>query len=148
MGLCFDHRVMNSEKGFFFVPGVDLGITYSPFQTAMMCAKLPSSMHQDVIVYNSRRWNAADLVEKEVVIKTAPAAELMATAMEFAESLAPKGSGPARQAMGPIKKLVYKQVLKELESDAGMGYGGRQRGVDKAGLPPSAAGGGGGRSKL
>ena len=66
MGLCFDHRVMNSEKGFFFVPGVDLGITYSPFQTAMMCAKLPSSMHQDVIVYNSRRWNAADLMEKKV----------------------------------------------------------------------------------
>jgi enoyl-CoA hydratase/carnithine racemase len=43
MGLCFDYRIMNSEKGFFFVPGVDLGIVYSPFQTAMMMAKLPVS---------------------------------------------------------------------------------------------------------
>jgi hypothetical protein len=43
MGLCFDYRVMNSDKGFFFVPGVDLGIVYSPFQTAMMLAKLPVS---------------------------------------------------------------------------------------------------------
>eukprot|EP00421_Protoceratium_reticulatum_P011651 CAMPEP_0168399686 /NCGR_PEP_ID=MMETSP0228-20121227/22214_1 /TAXON_ID=133427 /ORGANISM="Protoceratium reticulatum, Strain CCCM 535 (=CCMP 1889)" /LENGTH=245 /DNA_ID=CAMNT_0008413211 /DNA_START=47 /DNA_END=780 /DNA_ORIENTATION=+ len=124
MGLCFDYRIMNAERGFFFVPGVDLGIVYSPFQTAMMCAKLPTSMHQDVIVQNRRRWSGADLLEKGVVVQTAPAAGLLGVAMEFAAGLKAKGQGPARAAMGPIKKLVFRQALGELEGDKGMGYGG------------------------
>lgn len=35
----------------------------------------------------------------------------------------PKGSGPARAAMGPIKRLVYRAVLEAFES-AGGGEGG------------------------
>lgn len=32
LGLCTDYRVMNASRGFFFVPAVDLGVVYSPFQ--------------------------------------------------------------------------------------------------------------------
>jgi hypothetical protein len=39
--------------------------------------------------------------------------------------------------MGPIKQLVYQQVLKQLESTKGMGYSGRQKGVDRAAPPRS-----------
>lgn len=39
-GLCFDYRVMNGGRGYFFVPGVDLGIIYSSFQVELMKAKL------------------------------------------------------------------------------------------------------------
>ena len=94
-------------------------------------------MHQDVIIYNSRRWNAADLLEKGVVVETAPAPALMDRALAFAADVKSKGQGPARSAMGPIKQLVYQQVLKQLESTKGMGYSGRQKGVDRAAPPRS-----------
>ena len=55
MGLAFDYRIMTSERGYFFVPGVDLGIVYSPLQTELMMAKLPPGMHRDVIIMNSIR---------------------------------------------------------------------------------------------
>jgi enoyl-CoA hydratase/carnithine racemase len=92
-------------------------------------------MHQDVIIYNNRRWNAADLLEKGVVIETPVASELMTRAMDFTAGLKAKGQGPARSAMQPIKQLVYQQVLKQLENKQGMGYGGRQKGVDRAAPP-------------
>jgi len=60
MGLAFDYRVMASDRGFFFIPGVDLGLIYAPTQIALMKAKLPQDMHREVIVFNSRRWTAEE----------------------------------------------------------------------------------------
>lgn len=56
MGLAFDFRLMSRDAGFFFIPAVDLGLVFSPFQTQLMKAKLPRSMHRDVLLFNSRRW--------------------------------------------------------------------------------------------
>lgn len=130
MGLALDYRVMSNDRGFFFVPGVDIGIIYSPFQTEIMKAKLPAGMHRDVIVLNSKRWNAEDLVKKGVVDVSAPANEVLAKAIEFATALKPKGTGPARAALGGIKKNVYKDVLGALGVGA-MGYEARIKGVDR-----------------
>ena len=54
------------EKG-DLVAGVDLGLVYSPLQTAVMTTKLPTSMYRDVIIMNNRRWVADELVEREVI---------------------------------------------------------------------------------
>merc|ERR1719277_2268849 len=67
MGLALDYRVMSSDRGFFFIPGVDLGLVYAPVQVELMKAKLPLLMHRDVILFNTRRWAAADLVGQGVV---------------------------------------------------------------------------------
>merc|ERR1719277_2572593 len=66
-GLCFDYRVMSDDRGFFFIPGVDLGLVYSPFQVELMKAKLPMHMHRKVIVFNSQRWTASQLLQEHVV---------------------------------------------------------------------------------
>ncbi|CAL1152742.1 unnamed protein product [Cladocopium goreaui] len=62
MGLAFDFRVMASDSGYFFIPGVDLGLVYSPMQMALMKAKLPPNLHRDVILFNLRRWTASELL--------------------------------------------------------------------------------------
>merc|ERR550525_1413656 len=46
MGLAFDYRVMASDRGFFFIPGVDLGLVYAPTQVELMKAKLPRALHR------------------------------------------------------------------------------------------------------
>jgi len=131
MGLAFDFRVMSSDRGYFFIPGVDLGLVYAPLQIALMKGKLPPSMQRDVIVYNIKKWNASELQATGAVDAVAPSAEVQAKALELAEQVKVKGRGAARKAMGPIKRLVYKDVVDALQDNAGMGYGGRTKGVDR-----------------
>jgi enoyl-CoA hydratase/carnithine racemase len=143
MGLCFDYRIMSNDRGFFFIPGVDIGLVYSPLQTAVMMAKLPPRMHRDVIIYNSKRWVAAELVAEGLVESAYPAgAAVTEAALELAATLKPKGQGAARQAMGGIKRRVYRGVLEALEEGGAMDVGGRTAGVDRP--PPSAMQGPGG----
>lgn len=131
MGLAFDYRVMSSDRGYFFIPGVDLGLVYAPLQIALMKGKLPPSMQRDVIVYNIKKWNASELEAKGAIDAAVSALEVHARALELAKELKIKGQGAARKAMGPIKRLVYKDVVDALQDNLGMGYGGRTKGVDR-----------------
>lgn len=131
MGLTFDFRVMNSDQGYFFIPGVDLGIVYSPFQTALFKAKLPQSMHRDVVVLNAKRWKADDLLRTTLVDLTAAGeAETIKAAMELARSLTPKGK--MRDTMRGIKRNLYHEVLDAMSTAPMMDVSGRTKGVTYA----------------
>eukprot|EP00927_Polykrikos_kofoidii_P056884 TRINITY_DN50975_c0_g1_i1.p1 TRINITY_DN50975_c0_g1~~TRINITY_DN50975_c0_g1_i1.p1 ORF type:complete len:297 (+),score=61.67 TRINITY_DN50975_c0_g1_i1:89-979(+) len=135
MGLAFDYRVMANDRGFFFVPGVDLGLVYSPTQIELMKAKLPPTMHRDVIVFNAKRWTGDELAERGVVDATVPAGDVLSKALEIAAKLRPKGEGAARKAMGGIKRGVYKVVLDAVAGGGDMSLVGRTAGVNKAAPP-------------
>ena len=139
-GLCFDYRVMNNEKGFFFVPAVDLGVVYSSFQIELMKSKMPPFMHREVICFNSTRWLADQLVENKVVDCACPAASVLPESLKMADLLKSKGEGPSRGAMEPIKRKVYIQVLNALDTDEKslMNFNGRSGGHNYAPPPPIA----------
>lgn len=132
MGLAFDYRVMSSDRGFFFIPGVDLGLVYAPTQIELMKAKLPRALHREVILFNTKRWTAQDLAAHGVVEAAVPASEVLPKALELAASLRAKGQGAARRALGGIKRGVYSEMLKALKAGEDMGYAGRTKGVDRA----------------
>lgn len=132
MGLAFDYRVMSNDRGFFFVPGVDLGLIYAPMQTALMKAKLPTSMHRDVILFNARKWNAQDLLQQGAIDALAPSGEVLGKALEMAKQLQSKGQDSARKALQGLKKGLYKEVLEACEQGGDMGYVGRVKGIDRA----------------
>ena len=70
LGLAFDFRVTVSDsqgwphltlcpgiqgpRGLFFVPGIDIGLVYSPGMTALMTAKTPYKIQRDLIVLGKR----------------------------------------------------------------------------------------------
>lgn len=136
-GLCFDFRVMDQDRGFFFVPGVDLGLVYSSFQVELMKAKLPTqAMQRDVICFNSKRWRAADLLPTGLVDEAVPADKVLPTAMAMAQVLKPKGQGAARKALGPIKRRLYRQVL-AVRQEGTMQLSARKAG-DNYAPPPSS----------
>mmetsp|Transcript_91534 Transcript_91534/g.294145 ORF Transcript_91534/g.294145 Transcript_91534/m.294145 type:complete len:119 (+) Transcript_91534:572-928(+) len=103
-----------------------------------MKAKLPADMHREVILFNSRRWSGADMLQRGAVETAVAAPEVLPRALALAAVLRPKGRGPARLALGGIKRVMYRQVLDALDSWVDMGYGGRTRGVDRA--PPPLEG--------
>ncbi|CAK9031277.1 unnamed protein product [Durusdinium trenchii] len=131
MGLAFDYRVMSSDVGFFFIPGVDLGLIYAPMQTALMKAKLPQSLHRDVILFNSRRWTAKDLLAAGAIDAAEPLQAVLHKALQLATALRSKGQGPPRKALQGLKQGLYHEVLEALSAGA-MSFPGRVSGVEKA----------------
>lgn len=133
----FDYRCMSTDQGVFFIPGVDLGIVYAPFNIELMKAKMDAHLQREVILMNSKRWVGEELAERGFVDIAAPKAELLDKALELATSLKPKGQGPARKALGGIKKNVYKHVL-DMIGVAGAPSGKRAEGHVYAPPPPLA----------
>ena len=137
MGLTFDYRIMNQDKGYFFVPAVDLGVVYSSFQIELMKSKLPFWMHRDVIVFNSCRWRAIELEKARVIYSAVPSKQVLIESISLANRLIKtKGHGPSRSAMVHIKRKVYVQVLRTLKEDESglMKFSGRASGNNYA--PP------------
>eukprot|EP00662_Eupelagonemidae_sp_cell21_P021411 gene21411-11216_t len=102
--------------------------------TALMKAKMPPHMHREVIVFNSRRWQAAELVQHHVVDHSCPPEQVTEQAALLAERLAPKGRGAARKVMQSIKRRVYKDCIDALAAagdgpDSVMSLSGRTKGV-------------------
>merc|ERR1712039_393012 len=81
LALALDFRHMDKDRGFVFVPGIDLGLTYSNGMSRLMEAKLPQVLHRDFIVYGER-FGAPVLQTHGVVDSAVPHAEVLATALE------------------------------------------------------------------
>jgi len=126
LGLAFDYRVMNGEKGTFFIPGVDLGLVYSPGMTELMKAKTPVHMHNDMILF-AKRYNSAELLQECVIIKQIfPGKKVVAESLLFAESLIANnrfGTPKYRDTLQKIKRETYKRAYDALTSSfRGMGF--------------------------
>ena len=137
LGLTLDYRVMNQDKGYFFVPAVDLGVVYNAFQIELMKSKMPWWMVREVVVFNATRWQALELQTAKVIDVAVPSSKVLSESMALAKKLiVTKGHGPSRIAMGPIKRKVYAQVLDALRKDENglMGFKGRTTGNNYA--PP------------
>eukprot|EP00434_Breviolum_minutum_P011713 symbB.v1.2.010333.t1/scaffold671.1/size323421/14 len=128
MGLALDFRIMSSDSGFFFIPGIDLGLVYAPMQMALMKAKLPQNMHRDVILFNSRRWTAPELLLAGAIDAAEPSHLVLPHALKLAQNLRIKGRGAARKALQGIKRGLYHEVL---QAEGEMTFPGRVRGIDR-----------------
>ena len=135
--LCFDEIVMNSERGYCFVPGIDLGLTYSPGMAALMAARLPFALRHSFIVMG-KRMTAPQLAE-HAVVQPAPPSAVLPTALARAIELKPKAThGDTLRA---IKATLYHEAIAalEVEPDAvvmeptfvPMGFSNIPTGVDK-----------------
>jgi len=128
LGLAFDFRYMNKDKGLFFVPAVDLGLTYSPGMTALMQAKTPVHMHNDMIVFG-KRYTATELEHERVVVQACPTDQVLGKALARAQDLTANGrfgTAKYRQTLHNIKRNTYERAQSALFDPSnfqGMGFG-------------------------
>ena len=107
-----------------------------------MKSVLPQHMHRDVICYNSKRWTARELAKTRLVDIAAEGVRgnTLAQALALAKTVESKGKGPARRALGPIKRKVHAQLLAMLndgQSSSAMEFSGRRTGDNYA--PPKSS---------
>jgi enoyl-CoA hydratase/carnithine racemase len=111
LALTHDHRVMRTDRGYFCLPEVDLGLSFTPGMAALVQARLPKVTAHEAMV-TGRRYGAEDAREAGIVHRTAPEAEVLATALEVAAPLAGKDGG----TVAKIRTAMYETVLDALEA--------------------------------
>lgn len=109
LALAHDLAVMRSDRGFFCLPEVDLGIPFTPGMNALIRARLPIATAHEAMT-TGRRYGGEDAREAGIVAGVGSEEELLDIAVARAEERAPK-AGPT---MGAIKSRLYGEVVDAL----------------------------------
>jgi len=111
LALAHDQIVMRSDRGFFCLPEVDLGIPFTPGMNALIRARLPIATAHEAMT-TARRYGGEDARSAGIVAATAGEGEVLDAAVALAEALAPK----AGEVFGAIKARLYAEVVAELKA--------------------------------
>ena len=110
LALACDFRVMRSDRGFFCIPEIDLGLPLSPGMAGLIQARLPKLTAHEAIV-TGRRYGGEDALARGIVDFAVPEVDLMSKATSIAAPLA----GKNRAVMQAHKRLLYADALRHLE---------------------------------
>lgn len=97
-----DLRVMRSDRGYWCLPEVDLGLPLTEGMKAVVTARLPRSAAADAMM-TGRRYAAADALARGIVEHIAPEAEVLDRAVALAAEIAPKN----RSVITAHKRLLF-----------------------------------------
>ncbi len=109
--LSHDFRVMRSDRGFWCLPEVDLGMPLRPGMNALITARLPKPTFHEAIV-TGRRYGAEDAVAASIVQDCAPEVDVLGAAI----SMASPHVGKSREAMAALKREMYADAIAVLEA--------------------------------
>ena len=111
LALACDFRTMRTDRGFFCIPEIDLGLPLHPGMAALIQARLPKLTAHEAIV-TGKRYGGIEALARGIVDYATPAVDLLAKSTSIAAPLA----GKNRAVMQTHKRLLYGEVLKLLGS--------------------------------
>lgn len=109
LALAHDQIVMRSDRGYFCLPEVDLGIPFTAGMNALIRARLPITTAHEAMT-TARRYGGEDARTAGIVAATAREGKVLDAAVAIAEERAAK-AGPV---FGAIKARLYAEVIAEL----------------------------------
>jgi enoyl-CoA hydratase/carnithine racemase len=105
----FDFRFMRSDRGFFCVPEVDLGIPFLPGMLALLNRAIPRQKFEE-LQFTGKRLIAAECAENNIVTKACHINDLMNETLAFAKSL-----NKRRAVILEMKKRMHGDILHALD---------------------------------
>lgn len=111
LALACDFRVMRTDRGFFCIPEIDLGLPLHPGMAALIQSRLPKLTAHEAII-TGKRYGGTEALERGIVDYATPAIDLIAKAIAVAAPLA----GKNRAVMQTHKRLLYAETLRLLTS--------------------------------
>jgi Delta3-Delta2-enoyl-CoA isomerase len=109
LALAHDLCVMRTDRGFFCLPEVDLGIPFTVGMNALIRSRLSVATAHEAMT-TGRRYGGEDAREAGIVAATAGADEVLAQAIQRAEERSTK----AGTVLGAIKTRLYAEVIEAL----------------------------------
>jgi enoyl-CoA hydratase/carnithine racemase len=104
--LAHDFRVMRSDRGYFCLPEVDIGMTFTASMESLITARLSKFTAHEAMV-TGRRYTSAEALAGSIVHQSVAEAEVLTAAVALAE----KHAKPTRKTIADIKRSLYKETL-------------------------------------
>ena len=111
MACAFDFRFMRSDRGYFCFPEVDIQIPFLPGMDALLKKALPTTLVLEAQL-TGRRYTAADLEARRVVLKACGAEELLPQALAFAQT-----QNKTREVLKTMKEITFRDILRIMDTD-------------------------------
>ncbi|MEQ8147387.1 enoyl-CoA hydratase-related protein [Streptomyces sp. OP7] len=109
LSLAHDFRVMRADRGYWCLPEADIDIPFTPGMSSLIQSRLaPQTAHEAMTT--ARRYGGGDAAAAAIVDRAVPEDAVRSTAVELAQSLAPK----AGTTLGTIKSRMYAPTLTTL----------------------------------
>ncbi|RPJ16002.1 MAG: enoyl-CoA hydratase/isomerase family protein [Desulfobacteraceae bacterium] len=105
----FDFRFMRSDRGFFCVPEIDLGIPFLPGMLALLNRAVPRQKFEEM-QFTGKRLTAVECAENNIVMKACHVNDLMNETLAFAKSL-----NKRRAVILEMKKRMHAKILHALD---------------------------------
>jgi enoyl-CoA hydratase/carnithine racemase len=109
LALAHDQRIMRSDRGWWCLPEIDLGLRFQPFMTALLRARL-SDLTASEAVLSGRRYSGTEAVTAGI----AHAAVGEDALLDGAVAAAAARSGKGRDITAALKRDLYAPVLAAL----------------------------------
>ena len=123
MACCFDFRFMRTQRGFFCVPEVDIGIPFMPGMSAMMKKAIPMYKVMEMQL-TGKRVTAEECEAHHIVVKACPVETLLEEALAFAMT-----HKKDRRMLGVMKNVLFKDLLQIMDVDDPAYLAGGQTGL-------------------
>ena len=112
LALAHEWRVMRSDRGFFCLPELDLGMPLPVGMRSLIREKLGNQVYRET-VFTAGRFGAADCVRLGIADQSAGEAEVLPAAIERVRPLA----GKNREALRVLKRGLYGGLLADLTGE-------------------------------
>ena len=106
LSLAHDVRVMRTDRGFFCLPEVDIGIPFAPGMSALVQARLSHATAHEAMT-TGRRYGGTEAFDAGIVSAALPLEDLVPYAAEWARSQAAK-AGPTLRT---IRTTMYRTAI-------------------------------------
>ena len=110
LALAHDHRVMRSDRGWWCLPEVDLGLPLQPFMVALLRARLSDATVADAVL-TGRRYDGHATVAAGISHAAVEGERLLDRAVEIAAERGNK----RRDILGTLKRDLYAPVVAALD---------------------------------
>ncbi|MBO0872153.1 MAG: enoyl-CoA hydratase/isomerase family protein [Pseudonocardia sp.] len=113
LALACDQRVMRDDRGYFCLPEVDLGLSFTPGMAALITTKLAPASAQEAML-TGRRYGGPASVAAGIAGESVSEDKLVDTALRHAAAMVAK---PAT-SVAAIKAAMYAQTIELLRAEA------------------------------
>ena len=111
MACAFDFRFMRTDRGFFCLPEVDIGIPFLPGMVAILKKAIPTYKLEEM-KYTGNRFTADQCFEHHIVMKACHINELIDEVLAFAKSLNKK-----RGIIRVLKERMNKEIIRVIDEE-------------------------------
>ncbi|MEO3823604.1 enoyl-CoA hydratase-related protein [Actinomadura sp. B10D3] len=113
LALAHDFAVMRTDRGYFCLPEVDLGMSFTPGMNALITSRLPKATAHEAML-TGRRYTAEQALAAGIVQRAAAEDEVLPAAVEHAASQAGKDGA----VVAKIRTALYRPALDALNGPA------------------------------